>query len=98
VPPHNHLLTVFLKMGVLGLALFLFINSYVFIYALAYLKKTKLKIINNLLIALLGAFVFWHTLALFFDVIDSPSTSIFLWIFIGSIFAAVKLDRKANVI
>lgn len=95
VPPHNHLLTVFLKMGILGLGLFLFINIYVFAYALAYIKKCNLRLINNLLIALLGALVFWQTFALFFDIIDSPPTSVFLWAIMGFIFGAVEIDKNS---
>ena len=96
VPVHNHLLTLFFKMGILGLGLFLFINIYVFIYALSYLKKCNLKFTNDLLIGLLGSFVFWQVLALFFDVIDSPPTSIFLWIIIGLIFSAIEIDKNSK--
>jgi O-antigen ligase len=94
VPVHNHIITVFLKMGVIGLGFFLFLNIYVFIYALAYLKKCNLKFMNNLLIALLGSLVFWHALAFFFDIIDSPPTSIWLWLLIGLIFATIEADKK----
>lgn len=94
IPVHNHILTIFLKMGILGLGLFLFINVYVFVYALSYLKKCNLGLTNSLLIALLGAFVFWHTLALFFDMIDSPPTSIFLWLIMGLIFKTVEIDKN----
>jgi O-antigen ligase len=97
VPMHNHLITIVFKMGVLGLGLFLFINIYVFMYALSYLNKCKLRLINNFLVALLGSFVFWHTFALFFDVIDSPPTSIFLWIIMGLIFAAIEIDKSSSV-
>jgi hypothetical protein len=94
VPAHNQIVTVFFKMGILGLGLFLFINIYLLIYALAYIKKCNLRFMNNLIVALLGAFVFWHTLAFFFDVIDSPPTSIFLWIIMGMIFATVGIDKS----
>jgi hypothetical protein len=94
VPVHNHIITVFFKMGILGLSLFLFLNIYVFFYAITYIYKCKSKFMNNLLIALLGAFVFWHSLALFFDVIDSPPTSIFLWIIMGLIFAVIETDKN----
>lgn len=94
-PAHNHFLTIFFKLGILGLAVFLFLNFYVFVYALNYIKKCNLNFVKNLLIALLGAFVFWHTLAFLFDIIDSPPTTIFLWIIMGLIFAAVEIDKNS---
>lgn len=94
IPAHNHLLTIFLKLGILGLGLFLFLNIYVFRYALLFINKCNLGFIKNLLTGLLGAFVFWHALALCFDVIDSPPTSIFLWIIIGLIFAVIEISRN----
>jgi len=96
VPVHNHLITLFFKMGILGLSLFLFVNFYAFIYALLYLKKCNLMFVNDLLVGLLASFVFWHVLALFFDVIDSPPTSIFLWIIMGLIFSAIEIDKNSK--
>ena len=93
IPVHNYFLTIFYKLGFLGLALFLFINIYIFYYAIRYLKKCNSGFIKLVLIGALGALVFWHAMALFFDVIDSPPTSIFLWVFIGLIFSAVEIDR-----
>jgi len=94
IPVHNHILTIFFKMGALGLGLFLFTNIYVFAYALRYLKRCSMETMKSLLIALLGALICWHALALLFDVIDSPPTSVFLWIIIGAIFAVVEIDKK----
>ena len=94
VPAHNQFVTIFFKMGILGLLLFLVINIYVFAYSFSYIKKYNDKFINNLIISLLGAFVFWHALAFSFDVIDSPPTSIFLWIILGMIFAGVNNDKS----
>jgi len=94
-PAHNYFLTIFYKLGLFGLALFLFINIYVFYYTIRHLKKSNSEFIKLVLIGTLGALVFWHVMAMFFDVIDSPPTSIFLWIFIGLIFAAVRIDEKA---
>ncbi|NQU99153.1 MAG: O-antigen ligase family protein, partial [Parcubacteria group bacterium] len=93
IPTHNHLVSIFYKMGFLGLVLFLFINSYVFIYGLRYIKRCNADFTRYFLISSLGAFVFWHTMALFFDIIDSPPTSIFLWIIMGFIFSAVEIDK-----
>jgi hypothetical protein len=97
IPMHNYFLTIFYKLGFLGLGLFLFINIYAFYYAMKYLKKCNLRFIKILLTGVLGALVFWHVTAMFFDVIDSPPTSIFLWIFIGLIFAIVRIDKGSEV-
>lgn len=93
-PVHNHILTIFYKMGFLGLFLFLLINVYVFLFALRHLKQTKSLFIKSFLTGALGSFIFWHTMAFFFDVIDSPPTSIFLWVIIGLIFACVEADKE----
>ncbi len=93
IPPHNHLITIFYKMGFVGLGLFLFINIYIFIFGIRSIKRCKSDIMKYSLIGALGAFVFWHSSALFFDVIDSPPTSIFLWIIMGMIFAVVEHEH-----
>jgi len=92
IPAHNHLITVFYKMGFCGLTLFVLINIFVFIYGLRNLKKCKTVFSRSFLVAALGVFLYWHTLAFFFDVIDSPSSSIFLWIIIGLIFKIIELE------
>ena len=94
IPAHNHLITVFYKMGFCGLFLFLCMNLFVFIYGISNLGKCKTEFARSFLAAALGAFLYWHTLAFFFDIIDSPSSSIFLWIIMGLIFKIIDLDRK----
>ncbi|MDD5691122.1 MAG: O-antigen ligase family protein [Candidatus Omnitrophica bacterium] len=94
IPTHNFCLTVFYKMGFVGLVLFLFINIYVFYYALRYLKQCKTEFIKLILKGSLGSLFFLYIMALFFDVIDSPPTSIFLWILCGLIFGAVEADKN----
>ena len=96
IPTHNHLVSIFYKMGLLGFCLFLFINISVFVYSLNYLQTCK-HILNKIfLIGGLGGIVFWNTMALFFDVIDSPPTSIFLWILIGLVLACIEADKKSG--
>lgn len=95
-PAHNHLVTIFYKMGILGLVLFLLINISVFCFAYDYLKRCRREFTKLVLTGALGAFVFWHAMALFFDIIDSPYASIFLWIFIGLIFAVIKYDSTGK--
>ncbi len=95
VPPHNHLVTIFFKMGLLGLSLFLFMNIYVLLFALFRLNSYPENLTQSLLLGSLGAFIYWHILAFFFNVIDSPSTNIFLWIIMGIIFAVI-LGKKTE--
>jgi len=90
VPVHNHLITIFYKMGIVGLGLYLFLNGYVFIYGLRNIRKCEDRFMKCFLTGALGAFVYWHTMALAFDVIDSPPTSIFLWIIMGLVLASVQ--------
>jgi hypothetical protein len=96
-PCHNHLISIFMKMGLLGLSLFLFISVFTFVYGLRYIKHCKNEFLKCFLTASLGAFLFWHAIALFFDAIDSPPTSIFIWIIAGLIFAAVRADKQAKL-
>lgn len=96
-PAHNHIISIFYKMGFLGLALFLFINIYSFLYGFKYLRKIKDTFLQYFLIGCLGSFIVWNAMALFFNLINSPPTSIFLWIIIGLIFAVVKADKKNNL-
>jgi len=56
----------------------------------------KTDFARHLLIGSLGAFVFWHTAALLFDIINSPPTSVFLWIIIGFIFSIIEVDKRNN--
>jgi len=97
VPPHNHILSVMYKTGFLGLVLFLFINIRIFLYGFKHLKKCKSELYRRLLIATLGGLVFWHSIALFIDALESPPTGIFLWILLGLVVSLVHAD-KINVI
>jgi len=97
-PAHNHLITIFYKMGFFGLVLFIFLSVYTFLYGFFYLQVCKTKYIKAFLMGCLGSFIFWHSLALFFDVIDSPPTSIFLWVIMGLIFGCVQADIIENKI
>jgi O-antigen ligase len=94
LPPHNHVLAIAYKMGLLGLALFLFINFRVFFHGVLYLKTCNSEFNRRFLIALLAGLTYWHGMAFFFDILESPPTSIFLWILLGAILAVVHVDRK----
>ena len=94
VPAHNHIVSIFYKTGFIGLGLFMFINIYAFLYGFVYLRECKDVFIKHFLVGVLGSFVAWHTMAFFFNIIDSPPTSIFLWVIIGLIFACVKADNN----
>lgn len=93
LPPHNHLLAVLYKMGVIGLALFLFINASIFIRGFTYLKKCKSEFNRRFLLGSLAGLIYWHGMAFFFDVMESPPTGIFLWVLLGAILAVVHVDR-----
>lgn len=95
IPSHNHLLTITFKMGLFGLALFLFVNLKIFFYGLAYVKQCKLEFNRRFLIASLTGIVYWHTMALFFDIIESPPTSIFLWILLGLVLSVIYIDKQS---
>jgi hypothetical protein len=97
IPVHNYLITLFYKMGLFGLCLFLFFNIYVFYYALSCLKKCKTIFAGLVIKSALGVLFFWHIMALFFDVIDSPPTSILLWMLIGLVFAVVEIDKEKGI-
>ncbi len=97
IPAHNHLLTIFYKTGLIGLVLFLAINISIFVLGLSYIKRCKSEFTKYFLIGSLGAFGFWHTIALFFDAINSPPTSIFLWILMALIISIIYTDKKAHV-
>ena len=94
VPTHNHLLAITYKMGIVGLLLFLIINLWVFIYGVLNVKRCITPFGRRFLIAALGSLVYWHGMAFFFDILESPPTSIFLWIIIAGILAIVHQEKK----
>ena len=94
VPVHNHLLTIYLKMGLIGLGMFLFLNIYAVNFTLRNIVSCKVVFLKDLLIAISACLVFWNGLALLYDVIDSPPTSIVLWVLMGLIFAILEVDKK----
>lgn len=94
VPAHNHLASIFYKLGFFGLSLFMFLNIYVFLLSLKLIKRADSEFKKFYLIGALGSILFWHVSALFFGVIDSPPTSIFLWILMGIIFGVLDTNAK----
>ncbi|MFH0855115.1 MAG: O-antigen ligase family protein [Candidatus Omnitrophota bacterium] len=96
IPVHNYLITIFYKMGILGLALFLYINIFVLYSGIKYVNKCRSVFARYFLISTLGACIFWHTMAFFFDVIDSPPTSIFIWILMGMVIAVIETDKNGR--
>lgn len=83
VPPHNEFLTVFYRMGLIGIVLFVWINGFVFWRGLRRLGGESDPICRACLAGALGALVVWHIAAQFFDLIDSPPTNIILWMLLG---------------
>jgi O-antigen ligase len=96
VPPHNHLLAITYKMGLFGLLLFLFINARIFFHGWGYLKKCKSEFNRRFLIGCLAGLVYWHGMAFFFDVLESPPTGIFLWILLGAILATEATETTES--
>jgi O-antigen ligase len=96
IPPHNHLLVVGYKMGIVGLAFFIAINLWVFLVGVGYIKTCRDPLNRRILIAVLAGFVYWHGIAFFFDALELPSTGIFLWILLGSIMAIVHIDKNGG--
>lgn len=94
LPPHNHLLAVTYKMGIIGLLLFLYINGRIFFFGLKHVKKLKSEYNRRFLIASLAGLLYWHGMAFFFDILESPPTSIFLWILLAAILATVHIDKS----
>lgn len=92
--PHNHILTIFFKMGFIGVFLFSYINLKTFLYGFRYLRRCKSEFNKSFLIACLASLVLWHSTAFFFDAIESPTTNIFLWIILGLILSVVYIDKK----
>ncbi|UCC39588.1 MAG: O-antigen ligase family protein [Candidatus Aminicenantes bacterium] len=96
LPAHNHVLAVIYKMGLVGLALFLFFNFRIFFCGLSYLKKCKSAFNRRFLIACLASLVYWHGMAFFFDLLESPTTGIFLWILLGAVLGVIYVDRNSE--
>ena len=61
-----------------------------------YFNKCKSPFNRRLLAAGLGGLVYWHGTALFFDVLESPPTGIFLWILLGIIVSVVYVDASGS--
>ncbi len=97
LPPHNHILAVAHKMGIFGLALFLFINGRIFFAGLFYLKECTSPFHRRFLIGALAGLLYWHGMAFLFDILESPPTGIFLWLLLGCILALIHADKSVVV-
>ncbi len=93
-PAHNHLVAITYKMGFLGLLLFIYFNLRIFLMGVLYYFKCQNPYRRRLLAACLAALVHWHGMALFFDVLESPPTGIFLWIILGMILCIIHTDKQ----
>jgi exopolysaccharide biosynthesis WecB/TagA/CpsF family protein len=92
MPPHNHLLAIFYKMGIVGLVLFIIINLRVFLLGVGYIKKCRDPFNRRFLIFTIAGLLYWHGMAFFFDVMESPPTGIFLWILLGCIIGVIRVE------
>lgn len=89
-PAHNHILAIAYKMGLLGLLVFLYINARVFLMGVVGFLRIESLYMRRFLAAALTGLVYWHGMAFFFDVFESPPTGIFLWLLLGLIVAIAK--------
>ncbi|MFC1851338.1 O-antigen ligase family protein [candidate division CSSED10-310 bacterium] len=94
LPAHNHIIGLTYKMGIMGLLLFTAFNVLVFTHGCCYLSKCKSEYNRRLLIGSLAGLIYWHGIALLFDVLESPPTAIFLWILLGMVLAIVHDDES----
>ncbi len=95
-PPHNEFMTIFYKMGFLGLALFLWANGFLFVQGMRAVRLAGQGWRRACLTGALGAMVGWHVMAQFYDVIDSPPTNIFIWMLLGLILVLVYGERPVR--
>jgi len=82
VPPHNELIDIFYKMGLLGLLIYLYVQGY-FLWGLKEAQNNFPQSFKALPAVLTGCLVYWHIMALSFDLINSPPTNVILWILLG---------------
>jgi len=92
--PHNGYITVFYKMGLVGIVFFLAINLYFFLEGLKFLKRSTDPFKKHLMLTILACFVFWHIMSSFFVVLESPHMAIFLWITIGLGLSLIYIDNR----
>ncbi|MBF0531683.1 MAG: O-antigen ligase family protein [Candidatus Omnitrophica bacterium] len=93
-PAHNELVSLFAKVGLFGILLFLVINIYVWNEGLR-LFRAALPQEKIILGACLGCILVWHVMALTFDIIDSPPTNYILWVLIGVILSKRGFIEKS---
>ncbi|MCP5103495.1 MAG: WecB/TagA/CpsF family glycosyltransferase, partial [bacterium] len=94
IPPHNHLFAITYKMGFVGLGLFICMNLWVFLRGVRYINRCRSPFNRRFLVASLAGLIYWHGMAFFFDVLESPPTGIFLWVLLGLIISVVYVDEK----
>jgi len=94
ITPHNGYITVFYKMGLIGIVFFLAINLHFFLKGLKFLKRNTEPFKKHLMLTILACFVFWHIMSSFFVVLESPHMAIFLWITIGLGLSLIYIDDR----
>jgi hypothetical protein len=82
------------KTGIFGLLLFLYVNIRVFFIGIFHLRRCRSDFLRRMLTACLAGLVYWHGIAFFFDILESPPTGIFLWILLGIIISIVHSDQS----
>lgn len=96
--PHNVLISVFYKMGLLGLLCYLTMNILFFVKCLNFYNDCRDNLKRSFMLVLLGCFVCWQIISLFFPVLENPQNGIFLWVLIGLGLSLTYIgDREINI-
>jgi len=98
IPPHNGYITLFYKMGLVGVLSFVAVNLYFFIKCLNFYKGSRDPFKKHLMLAFLASFIFWHIMSCFFVVLECPHMGIFLWIIIGLGLSLICVDNKEKLL
>lgn len=101
IPPHNHIISVLFKLGIGGLSLYLFLIGYTFMIGMRTLRSLARGSWSfSFCVGALGMFMLWIVTALFFDFIESPPTSIFLWVSMALIqnISVIVKERRGHTV
>lgn len=96
--PHNGYVTIFYKMGIVGIVSFLVINLHFFLKGLKFLKRRTDPFKKHLMLTILACFIFWNIMSCFFVVLECPHMGIFLWIIIGLGASLIRVDNKEKLL
>ncbi|MBF0483606.1 MAG: O-antigen ligase family protein [Candidatus Omnitrophica bacterium] len=98
IPSHNFLITVFFKMGIIGLFLVLMFFGFIFNKAWDFIKQQKVigDIRFAMVLSLSLCLLWWVLIGLFSDMIESPINAAFLWLLSGMFFSIPMKNRSGD--